>query len=103
LLSAARQLWAVPLVHVAQVARPTETSTAIDLYERLEGRKRRDAGIAVTFENNAVLIVDQIIGTRSLSWAPQATSADEPDWALGRAELGEQSAFLLDWQLLTTS
>jgi len=103
LLSAARQLWAVPLAHVAQVTRPTKSSTAMDLYERLEGRKRRDAGIAVTFENNAILIVDQLIGTRSLSWAPLATSADERDWVLGRAELGEQSAFLVDWQLLTTS
>jgi len=103
LLSAARQLWAVPLVHVAQVARPTETNTAIDLYERLEGRKRRDAGIAVTFENSAVLIVDQLIGTRTLNWAPQPQSAAEPDWVLGRAELGDQAAFLLDWQLLTTS
>jgi hypothetical protein len=102
LTSVAGQMWAVPLEKVAQVARHAATN-AFDLYERLEGKKRREPGMAVHFENDTALIVDYTIGPRSLAWAPLPAGCEEPTWVLARAELAGQTAGLLDWRALITS
>lgn len=94
------KLWAVPFENVTQVARDA-AAKAIDLCERLEGKKRHEAGIAVNFENDTALIVDRIVGPRSFDWLPPG--GDDPVWVLARTELAEQSVGLLDWQALTTS
>lgn len=103
LTTAAGQLWAVPFHQVVQVARQSAAAKEVDLFERLEGKQRRQAGYAIIFEDELALIVDSILGPRTLNWAPLPGGSGEPVWVLARTQFAEHSVGLLDWQTLAAS
>jgi hypothetical protein len=99
LTSAAGQLWALPLERIVKVAGTGQGKT-VDLYERLEAKKRRQAGVAIIFDNDAALVVDAVLGPRSLSWKPLSGDRDVPNWRIANATIAGESVGLLDWELL---
>lgn len=98
----AGQAWAVPLDRVTTVGR-RRAADAIDLYERFEGRPRRGEWAAITFDNDHTLLVDRILGPRSLAWEPLPAETDAPDWALAETILAGDSIRLLDWELVSSN
>jgi hypothetical protein len=92
--SAAGRLWAIPLERVARVAPHQDGQKAIDLSERLDGKKRSQPGLAIVLDDKTTIVVDHILGPRTLQWRPRLN--DGPKWALAHAIVDGEAVGLLD-------
>ncbi len=99
----ADRLWAIPFDRVAQVASRAAGERAVDLFEMQEGKKRRDKGVTIGFDSDAAVIVDRILGPRSLSWQSLAADSDAPAWMLAQTKVAGENVGLLDWEYLMES
>ncbi len=96
----ADRLWAIPFDRVVHVtSRPTD-GRAVDVFERQEGRKRRTNGVTIGFDTDVAVIVDRILGPRTLAWEPPAANSDCPAWMIAQVDVAGETVGLLDWESL---
>ena len=101
LAAVADRLWAIPFDRIVSVTGPQTDDEAIDLFERQEGKRRRQPGVSIRFDSDVVLIVDRILGPRSLAWELLAANSNGPEWMVAQTNVAGETVGLLDWESLT--